>query len=111
MSSKIMILWGGIVVLICAFLLVAGNNLKDKTLIRLERSLKEEAYKYIQDNNKKLKYNESFVIFPEELPETQYIIEENLEKYCVKKIIVIKDIIFYDYKIIKECDHVLTTSE
>lgn len=111
MSKRILALWVFIIVMLCGCLLLLGLNQKDKTLLRLETSLKFESGKFIRDNDIKLKPSESYIIFPDDLINDKYITEENINKYCIKKIIVKRSLVINLYEIVSECDHVIKNKE
>ena len=103
MNKKLMIIWGMLVIIICLTLLLIGFSKKDKVLLKLERELKTSSKKYINDNHIKIGFNESYVIKINDLIDGNYIDDENIDEYCIKKIIVSKGIFLYEYEINKDC--------
>ena len=94
MNKTIMAIWGMVVVLICASLIFISNSKKDKILLKLERDIKTCTKEYIKVNNIKVKYNKPFVISINSLIDNNCIIDiDNINKYCVKTILVTKEII------------------
>lgn len=105
MNSKVMFLWGMLILIICSTLLIIGNSKKDKVLLKLERNIKSSSKKYISDNNIKIKYNSSYVVTINDLINDDYIEDsEEIKKYCIKTIVVSKNIFLYEFVINKECD-------
>ena len=105
MNKRIMVIWGMLVFIILATILIIGINKKDKVLFRLERELNSSTKKYIKDNNIKVNMNESYTVQISDLIDKEYIKEdERIDKYCVQKIIVHKGLVFYEYKIYKDCE-------
>jgi hypothetical protein len=105
MNSKIMFLWGLIIVLICSTLIILGNMQKDKTLIRLERNIKVATKEYIVNEKLEPKFNESTVVYIDELINKKYLKDdENIKEYCIKEVLFTKGILINEYEILKECD-------
>lgn len=105
MNKRIMVIWGMLVFIIFATILIIGFNKKDKVLFKLERNIKSSTKKYIVDNNINIKFNKNIVIKIEDLIDNNYIKEnENIKKYCIKTITVYKGILLYEYKINKNCE-------
>ena len=48
MNKNIMIIWGMVVVLICASLIFISNNKRDKVLFKLEHDIKVSTREYIK---------------------------------------------------------------
>lgn len=112
MSTKIMFLWGSIIVLICASLIVISNLKQDRILVKLERNLKLSSYKYFKENDLIPSFNESNVVNINELIENKYIEEdENIDKYCIKQVKVTNKFIIDKYEVIRKCDEVLKEVE
>ncbi|NLC47894.1 MAG: hypothetical protein GX758_00855 [Tenericutes bacterium] len=112
MNSKIMFLWGSIVVLICAFLIVLSNSQKDKVLLRLERDVKTATKEYVANENLEPKFNESTVVYIEQLLEKKYLKDEELlNEYCINRITFTKGLVIDKYIIIKECEKELKNNE
>jgi|SRR5574344_1713484 DNA-directed RNA polymerase subunit N (RpoN/RPB10) len=112
MSKKIMYLWGFIVLLICSALIILGNVGDDYTLYKLERNIKLSATKYLKDNNMLPNYNESEVVFVQDLLRDKYIEEDlNIEKYCIKEVLVTNRLIVDKYEILKDCKVELKNKE
>lgn len=99
MNSKIMFLWGMIIVFICSLLIILGNIGPDYNLYKMEKKVKYAAKEYFEDNDE-----EKFVLI-------QYLIDDNylrynddIDKYCLNE--VIKEKKYYvlnSYKIIRRC--------
>ena len=62
MNKNIMIIWGMVVVLICASLIFISNSKRDKVLLKLERDIKVSAKEYIKINNIDIKRDEPIII-------------------------------------------------
>ncbi len=104
MNKNIMIIWGMIVVLICASLIFIANNKRDKELLKLEHNIKVSTKEYIKQNNIEVKYNKPIVISIKTLIENNVIEEnENIDKYCIKTILVTKELFYKKYTINKDC--------
>ena len=112
MNSKIMFLWGLIITIICAALIVLGNIGSDYNLYKLEREIKLSTKKYIEDKNLVPEYNESQVVFVSELIDNDYIKEnKDIEKYCIKEVVFTKKLIVNKYEVGKECKVELKSEE
>ena len=104
MNKNIMIIWGMVVLLICASLIFISNNKRDKVLLKLEHDIKVSTREYIKDNNIEVKYNNPIVISINALIENNVIEEnENIDKYCIKTILVTKELFYNKYTINKDC--------
>lgn len=104
MSSKIMFLWGFVVLLICSFLLIMGNIGKDYNLFLLEKEIKHSSRDYLKDKNRYPSVNNTEVVFIDELVDNEYIKEnEDYNKYCIKSIEVNNKIFIDKVEVIKEC--------
>ncbi len=104
MNSKIMFLWGFLIVMICASLLVLGNIGNDYTLYKLERNLKLSSKTYLEKNNRMPEYNETEIVYVNELIDSEIIKEDpNIDKYCIKEIMIKKGLLFNKYEVYKEC--------
>ncbi len=105
MSKEIMAIWGMIVVLVCASLIFISNGLRDKTLLKLEKNIKMSAREYIKNNDISIKLGNTYIITVDDLINQEYIQnDENLDKYCIKKVLVSRNIIMNEYLIEKKCD-------
>ena len=77
MNKRIMVIWGMLVFIIFATILIIGF----------------------------IKFNKNIVVKIEDLIDNNYIKEnENIKKYCIKTITVYKGILLYEYKINKNCE-------
>ncbi len=104
MSKNIMIIWGTIIVLMCTTLIIISNNNRDKVLLKLEKDIKVSVKQYIKDNNIEITLNSSNVIYIDTLIENSYLNDnENIEKYCIKSVLVTGGIFFNKYTINKDC--------
>ena len=105
MNKKVMVIWGIIVIGILANILLIGYNHQDQTYTSLKNNLKIATKNYMIDRKVKLDFNESFVIFVSDLKKDKYINdkEENIEKYCVDRIVYTKGLIHDNYEIVKDC--------
>ncbi|MBQ6285027.1 MAG: hypothetical protein IJK67_01775 [Bacilli bacterium] len=104
MNKRLMMIWGFVVFLIFATVLIIGFNKMDKVLLKLERDIKTSTKKYVKDNNIELKFNKMHVITINDLITNEYLDEnENIEKYCIKNIEITKGLFSYEYNIIKDC--------
>ena len=103
MNKNIMIIWGMVVVLICASLIFISNSKRDKVLLKLERDIKLSAKEYIKDNNIEIKYDDPSIIMIEELINNKYLSDENIDKYCIKTVLVTKELFYNKYTINKDC--------
>ena len=105
MNSKIMFVWGLIIVLICSTLIIMGNDLKDKTLVRLERDLIKSTKEYFfEEDTSQIAINECKVVTVDELIEKNYFKKNvNIDKYCIKSIKMIKKLFINKYVVTKEC--------
>ncbi len=110
MNKRIMVIWGMLVFIIIATLLIIGFNKKDKVLFKLERELKVAAKQYVKDNKIDIKFNKNYVVNISDLINDNYIKEDNIDKYCIKSVIVYKGLLLYEYKVNKECDKETTIS-
>ena len=105
MNKRIMVIWGMLVFIVIATLLIIGFNKKDKVLFRLEREIKISSREYIKDNKINIKFGESHVINISDLIDNNYIkVNDNLSKYCIKGVIVYKGLLLNEYTIEKECE-------
>lgn len=105
MNKRIMVIWGMLVFIIICTLLIIGFNKKDKVLFRLERELKVASREYVKDNKINVKFNETYVIKIDELIDKEYVREnDNLNKYCIKRVLVYKGLLLNEYTIEKECE-------
>ena len=105
MSKKLMVIWGMVVVTLFLTLILIGVYKMDKVLWKLERDLKTSSKKYIKNKNIDIKFNNSYVVTIEELIDNDYIKKtESLDKYCIKSVIVSKNL-FYEYKVNKDCNN------
>ncbi len=105
MSKTIMAVWAMIIVLICASLIFISNGLRDKVLFKLEKDIKVSTREYIKDNNIKISMGSTYIVNVSDLIEKEYLKEdENIEKYCIKTILVSRGIILKEYRIEKECE-------
>lgn len=112
MNSKIMFLWGLIIVMICSALLILGNIGKDYKLYKLEREIKISSKKYLEQNDRIPKPYESEVVFVDELLENEIIKNESdINKYCIKKVKITNKLIINKYEIIKECETEMKNDE
>ncbi len=106
MNSKIMIIWGFIITIICACLIILGNIGSDYTLYKLEKNIKTSAREYLKDKKLVPNINESQVIYIKELIEEKYIDkDDNIEKYCIKDVKMINKILVDEYTIEKDCEN------
>ena len=104
MNKNIMIIWGMIIVLICASLIFISNSKRDDNLFKLERNIKIAAKEYIKENNIEVKYNKPSVISIKTLIENDYLEEsKNIDKYCIKTVLVTKELFYKKYTINKDC--------
>lgn len=105
MSKTIMTVWAMIIVLLCTSLIFISNGLRDKVLFKLEREIKISAKEYVKDNNVDIPMGSSFIINVADLIDKEYLKEnEDIEKYCIKTILVSRGIILKEYKVEKECE-------
>ena len=105
MSKTIMAVWAMIIVLLCASLIFISNGLRDKVLFKLEREIKISTREYIKDNNIVISIGGTYIVNIPDLIEKEYLKEdENIEKYCIKKVLVSRGLILKEYKLEKECD-------
>ncbi len=105
MNKNIMIIWGMVVVLICASLIFISNNKRDKILFKLEHDIKVSTREYIKKNNIDVKYDEPCVISIKTLIENDFLDDdENIDKYCIKTVLVTKELFYKKYTINKECN-------
>ena len=108
MNSKIMILWGTIIVLICSTLIVLGNNQGDKDLLRLKRNIKESYVEYLKDKELMPSFNKTYTIKIDKLIEEGYLGKTNtLDEYCIKEVTIKKGIIVNNYEFNIKCDEVI----
>ncbi len=104
MNKRLMIIWGFVIFLLISTILIIGFLKKDKVLFKLERDIRVSSKKYVKDNNIKLKYNKTHVITINDLIENNYLEEnENIDKYCIKTVIVSRGLLLYEYEINKDC--------
>ena len=109
MSRWLMALWGVVIILILTAIYIIGYNIKnkekDEEYIKLESSLKTATYSYLNKNNMVPGFNESQIVFIEDLIKDEYVKnEEEINKYCVKSIVFTNGLLKDDYNIIKECE-------
>lgn len=100
MSSKIMFLWGTIIVFICSVLIVLGNIGADYKLYKYEKKVKYAAKEYFEDNNEETSVLVQTLIDDSYLRNNEYV---NI--YCLKE--VKKERKYYvltSYSILKKCE-------
>lgn len=111
MNSKIMFLWGMIILLMCASLILIANYGKDRVLSNLEREIKAASSKYFKDNDLVPKFNEVNIVYVDELIEKEYLeYNTTIDEYCVKSVQIKNKLIFNEYEVIRECDEVLKST-
>ena len=72
---------------------------------KLEKNIKVSVKEYIKENNIDIKYNEPIVVSVDTLIENDLLEDnENIDKYCIKTILVTKDFLINKYTINKECN-------
>lgn len=99
-----MITWFIVVFMLLCSILLIGLNQKDLVYIKLEYKIKYETYKYLNDNNIKVKLNGNYSLDINKLIEDKYITDKNIDKYCIKKVNMKNKILLDKYTIIKKCD-------
>lgn len=104
MSTKTIVLWGFIIVLLIGLLYFIGIKYESEIkYINLKTEVKSSVKDYIKDNNLKV----PLTITTEELEEKYYIGELKLDdKVCAATISVDKRFIFYSYDIDFTCINV-----
>ena len=104
MNKKIMALWAVVIVLLLTAIYLIGYSHRDKDYIKLEASLKNATMLYLKSNNIIPEFDDSAIVFTEELVKQDYIRDSKMiDKYCVKSIVFTKGLIKDKYKINKEC--------
>ena len=103
MSKKLMVAQFFVVTCLILLICLIGVRQKDFTLARLQNNIINASKKYIEDNNIEIDMSNSFVIYINELVDNKYISDENIDKYCIKEVVVFNGILQDEYKIINDC--------
>lgn len=104
MNRVTMFIWGLIVFSIWGVILFLGFKNQDKEYINLTNDLKKATTQYLKKNNIRLKFNETYKVYVDDLVSEEYIDEEDkLEEYCIDSVAVSKGLILNDYEFNKEC--------
>ena len=112
MNKFTMVIWGFTIFALVFVILIIGFNKQDKDYNRLTTDLRVVAKKYIKDKDIKLGINESSVIFINDLIEENYLEEdEMINKYCIKSIVVQREIFRNIFKFNIECEKVEENKE
>ncbi len=102
MNKNTMMLQGFIIVFLLGVILVIGYSKQDREYISYTRELRTACIKYMKDNNTKLKFNETTIIFIDDLLKDEYITTTN-DKYCIYSVSYTKGLILGKYKANKDC--------
>ncbi len=105
MNKKLMVLWAIVIVLLLTAIFLIGYSRKDREYMKLEGSIRTATYSYLKNNNLVPEYDESAIVFIEDLVNEDYLKDsESLNKYCVKSIIFTKGLFKDKYKLNLECE-------
>ena len=105
MNKKIMVLWAVVVVLLLTAIFLIGYSRKDKDYMKLEASIRNATYLYLKNNNQIPEFDESAIVFTEDLLNQEYLKDsKSLNKYCIKSVVFTKRLIKDKYKINMECE-------
>ena len=106
MNKFTMAIWGFTIFTLVSIVLIIGLKQQDKDYAKLTTDLRMVAKKYIGDKKIKLKINESSVIFISDLIEENYLKEdEKIDKYCIKSIVVQREVFRNIFKFNTECEN------
>ena len=112
MSTKIMVLWGTIVVTICIFLIIIGNIGSDYNLFLLEKELKFASREYLIEKDRYPEFNMKEVVFIEELLSENLVKStDELDKYCIKSVEITNKFLVDEFEVVKKCKLELKESE
>lgn len=98
-------MWAFIVCGILATILILGYGMKSENEDVFEKELEEAAYRYASDNSLLPNFNDSAVIYTEDLVKGNYINDERITKECIKSVSIYKGFSENQFKIIKSCDN------
>ena len=104
MNKIIMVIWGTIIVLLCTILFLIGLKLRDNEYLAFEANLKKTVLTYVKKSHKMPKFSDCVVVYSDELIEKELVKEEDLNKYCIKRIILKKGLLMNEYEFEKECE-------
>ncbi len=104
MSSKLMVLWATVIMLLMVLLLLIGFKNQDRNYMKVESNIKEITRKYIADKGLTPKISKSVVIYSKDLIDGEYILPEIINKYCIKSVVYSKGLFNDNYQIERKCD-------
>ena len=104
MNKIVMVVWGLVIVSMCALIFLIGYKQQDREYIKLSDELKTAGKSFIKDNNIKIKTGDSYIIYINELINGQYI-EKNdkIEEYCIEGVVYSNEVFHDTYSIRINC--------
>ena len=102
MNRIVMVIWGLIIVMLCALLLLIGYKERDTEYIDFQNSLKNATKLYIKDNGLSSKNQ---LVFIKDLVENNYFNDEkDIKKYCAESVLYNETLIKDEFIINKNCE-------
>jgi len=102
MNKKIMITWFIVIIMLLGTILLIGLSKKDLNYVKLEYNIQYKAYKYIKENDIKVK--KEYTINIDKLIDENKIKKEQTDNYCIKGVKVEKKLLLKKYKVIVKCN-------
>ncbi len=101
MSNKVILVWGGLVVVIISTILLLGYKFNGEIeYVKMKQSIRNSVYNYIGDNDVKFPLE----ISTEKLEEENYLEEIRIgNKLCAADVVVNKKFVIYNYDISFTC--------
>ena len=104
MNKITLVIWVVIIFIMWGVILSIGFHKQDKVYLQLTADLKDVTNRYINKNNIKIKFNETYKIYISDLEEANYINDDTkIKEYCIDSIVVKKNLINYSYDFNTDC--------